>query len=100
MRRAAKVDANQDAVATGLRRLGYRVQSLAAVGNGVPDLLVGTPQGRLVLLEVKDGAKKPSERRLTPDQVEWHAVWSRWPVFVVTSVADAYRQLSPRADVD
>lgn len=100
MRRAAKVDANQDAVATGLRRLGYRVQSLAAVGNGVPDLLVGTPQGRLILLEVKDGAKSPSARQLTPRQEEWHIVWSQWPVYIVTSLADAIHQLSPRVEAD
>ena len=71
MRRAAKIDANQTAVVSALRAAGATVQSLAAVGAGVPDLLVGF-QGKTILIEVKDGAKVPSERRLTPDQLVWH----------------------------
>lgn len=94
------MDANHGAVVQGLRALGYRVQSLAAVGQGVPDLLVGTPQGRLILVELKDGSKPPSKRRLTPEQVEWQALWNRWPVLVATSLVDLLKQLSPRADVD
>ncbi len=95
MRRAAKIDANQPAIVDGLRRLGYRVQSLASVGQGVPDLLVGCPDGRLVLLEVKDGAKPPSARKLTPDEEAWHAVWRCWPVFVVDSLESALSSLRP-----
>jgi len=41
------------------------------------------------LLEVKDGAKPPSERKLTPDQVEWHAAY-RGRVKVVHSIAEAF----------
>ena len=71
MRRAAKVDTNHREIVAALERCGCSVQSLAAVGAGVPDLLVGVAAraGRLTLLmEVKDGARPPSERRLTPDQ--------------------------------
>ena len=100
MRRSAKVDANQPAIVDGLRRLGFRVLSLATIGNGVPDLLVGCPNGRLILLEVKDAAKPPSARKLTPDQVSWHAEWSRFPVYIVTSVADALAAVNPRIDRD
>jgi hypothetical protein len=39
--RAAKIDANQEAVVLALRSAGATVQSLAGVGKGVPDLLVG-----------------------------------------------------------
>lgn len=94
------MDANQLAVVKGLRALGYRVQSLAAVGDGVPDLLVGTPQGRLILVELKDGAKPPSKRHLTPEQAGWQALWHRWPVLVATSLVDLLKQLSPRVDID
>ena len=74
MRRAAKVDANQEQIVSALRAAGATVQSLAAIGKGVPDLLVAFRDG-MYLLEVKDGAKVPSKRVLTGDQVTWHAAW-------------------------
>jgi len=87
MRRAARVDANQPAIVEALRAAGYSVQSLAAVGEGVPDLLVGA-HGINVLLEVKDGSKSSSERRLTADQERWHAAW-RGRVSVVKTPEEA-----------
>lgn len=87
MRRAAKVDANQAEIVQALRQIGATVQSLAAVGNGCPDLLVGY-RNRLFLLEIKDGNKPPSAQKLTPDQVEWHRVW-QGHVVVVNSVDSA-----------
>ena len=74
MRRAAKVDANQPEIVAALRKSGCSVEHLHSVGGGVPDLLVGVA-GLNLLLEVKDGAKPPSARKLTPDQVEWHGKW-------------------------
>jgi hypothetical protein len=91
MRRAAKVDANQAAIVEALRACGASVQSLAAVGKGVPDLLVGL-RTRNYLIEVKDGSKPPSARKLTPDQVQWHQKWAG-QVLTVTSPEDALRQL-------
>lgn len=38
-----------------------------------------------MLIEVKDGSKAPSKRKLTADQAEWH---KRWPVAVVERVED------------
>jgi Holliday junction resolvase len=92
MRRAAKIDANQTQVVEALRAAGATVQSLAAVGQGVPDLLVGF-QGKTVLLEVKDGRKPPSERRLTEDQLKWHGAWRGGPLAVVDGVDAALRVL-------
>jgi hypothetical protein len=91
MRLRAKVDANQGDIVRELRRAGCSVVSLAAVGKGVPDLLVGV-RGRNYLLEVKDGAKPPSARRLTPDQRQWHLLWAG-QVLTVTSAEDALRQI-------
>lgn len=81
MRRAAKVDANQAEIVAALRAVGATVQPLHAVGQGCPDLLVGY-RGINFLLEVKDGEKPPSARKLTPDQVSWHDTWrgSSWVV--------------------
>ena len=74
MRHAAKIDANQEEIVRLLRQCGCSVQSLASVGNGCPDLLVGR-QGRNWLLEVKDGSRIPSQQRLTPLQAVWHEAW-------------------------
>ena len=89
MRRAARIDANQPEIVAALRGVGASVQPLHMVGGGVADLLVGF---RMVnyLMEVKDGAKPPSARRLTQDQLEWHDAW-RAPVHIVETVADALR---------
>lgn len=73
-RRAARVDANHALIVGALRACGASVQSLANVGHGCPDLLVGH-RGRNLLMEVKDGCKPPSARTLTPDQREWHSSW-------------------------
>jgi Holliday junction resolvase len=88
MRRSAKVDANQTEIVQALRKAGATVQSLAATGCGVPDLLVGFG-GATYLLEVKDGSKPLSARKLTPDQVEWHANWKGGPLVVVESAEQA-----------
>lgn len=87
MRRAAKVDSNQAEIVQALRRLGCTVMSIASVGNGCPDLVVGV-SGRNVLLEVKDGRRRPSERKLTSAEREWIDSW-RGQVHVVESVDEA-----------
>ncbi len=87
-----RVDANQGDIVDALRRLGCTVMSIASVGRGCPDLVVGIqrPDGRRVnvLLEVKDGRKKPSARKLTPAEREWIDSW-RGQVAVVGSVPEA-----------
>lgn len=75
MRRAAKIDDNQVEIANALRWAGCNVLSLAAVGKGCPDLLVERAD-TLYLIEVKDGAKSPSRRRLTAEQERFHRIWS------------------------
>lgn len=92
MRRAAKTDANQTQVVEALRAAGATVQSLAAVGQGVPDLLVGF-QGKTLLMEVKDGRKPPSQRQLTEDQLKWHGAWRGGPVAIVDGPDAALRML-------
>lgn len=89
-----RTDSNQAQVMKDLRKMGYLVEDLSQLGGGVPDLLVGTQFGELVLLEVKDGTKPPSKRNLTDDQKQWHSFWKRFPVFVVTSAADAHEKIT------
>ena len=90
--RAAKIDANQEQIVTALRAAGATVQSLAGVGKGVPDLLVGY-QGKTLLMEVKDGHKPPSARLLTEDQLKWHGSWKGGALAVVDSPDAALRMI-------
>lgn len=67
--RAKKIDANQNDIVDALRAMGASVISLASVGNGCPDLLIGW-RGHNVLMEVKQGTE-----RLNCRQKPWHAEW-------------------------
>lgn len=88
-RYARKVDDNHTAVVERFEALGFAVQSLAAIGNGCPDLLVSRGQ-KTACVEVKDGAKVPSARRVNDGQRAW---WSRWKgkVFLVEKLDDVNR---------
>jgi Holliday junction resolvase len=92
MRRAARTDSNHEEIVKALRAVGATVQSLAGVGHGVPDLLVGY-EGKTILMEIKDGAKSPSKRELTPDQVKWIDNWTGGSVFIVDTVQAAWNAL-------
>jgi hypothetical protein len=85
--RRAKADDNQPEIVAALRGIGATVEHLHRVGGGCPDLLVGWRGGNH-LIEVKDGAKAASDRKLTPAQVDWHDGW-KGSAFVVTSVDEA-----------
>lgn len=95
--RAAKVDANHAQVVSALRGAGCLVESLAGVGRGVPDLLVGYENKagalRFWMVEVKDGAKSKSAQALTPAQTDWHAKWEGYPVSIVDGPEAALRHL-------
>lgn len=67
MRRAARVDSNHAAVAGALRLMGWHVEDTSRLGRGFPDLVCGK-QGRVELVEVKDGSKAKSQRALTADE--------------------------------
>ncbi|MEW5968993.1 MAG: hypothetical protein AB1706_03840 [Pseudomonadota bacterium] len=92
VRRAARIDANQNEIVKALRQVGASVQSLASNGKGCPDLLVGF-RGVNWLLEIKDGQKVKSARKLTPDQVEWHESWCG-QVHVIESIDQAIKLIS------
>lgn len=83
MRARGRTDANQEAIVRALRSAGMCVQSLAAMGGGVPDLLVGW-RSHNFLLEVKDGNKPPSARALTVAEQNWHDQWGGSVVTVCT----------------
>jgi Holliday junction resolvase len=66
-----RTDANHGVVIEALRKAGWCVISLAQVGDGCPDA-IAAKHGRIELIEIKDGRKRPSERKLTPDEVTFH----------------------------
>lgn len=69
--RKAKTDANQQVIVGFLRKAGCSVAITSAAHDGFPDIVIGY-KGVTVLAEIKDSAKPPSKRRLTPKQVEFH----------------------------
>ena len=102
-----RVDANQTEAVAALRSLGLSVQSLATVGHGVPDLVIGgvrrcpcclTLLPFNTLAEVKDGARKPSEQKLTDDERDWHAEWRGERPRIITGIDVAI--LVARAPID
>lgn len=93
MRRAGRIDANQPEIVAALRRMGASVLSLAGIGHGAPDLLVGFA-GRDCLLEVKDGSKAPSKRTLTLLERDFIDTWRGHTITVVESAAEAVAVVS------
>ena len=44
------------------------------------------------LMEIKDGSKPPSARKLTPGEQQWHETW-KGQVCVVRNVEEALREV-------
>lgn len=71
-----RTDANQKEIVKGLRALpGVTVFCTHIVSDGFPDIIVGY-EGRNYLIEIKDGNKPPSARKLTKDEVKFHNEWT------------------------
>lgn len=85
---ARRSDANQGQIVRVLRQLpGCTVRDTHALGKGFPDVIVGF-RGVNILLEIKDGSKPPSERKLTQDEVDFFREW-RGQVHVAESPQEA-----------
>ena len=90
-RQRAKVDTNQSQIVKVLRAVGASVATTHQVGKGFPDIVVGY-KGRNHLLEIKDGDKPTSQRKLTADEQEWHDKW-RGTVKIVNDETEALRAI-------
>lgn len=86
---AKRTDSNQREIVDAFRQCGWVVKYTHAIGSGFPDLLIAKG-GVLKQVEVKDGKKPPSARKLTDDEAEYHEelMWAGCDVLVVTSVED------------
>lgn len=89
MRRAAKVDANQSEIVAALRKRGAAVLIVSQLKNAF-DILVGF-NGRLFIMEIKDGNKPPSAQRLTDGELKSKALFESVGVkyHVINSVESA-----------
>ena len=91
MRYANRIDANQNAIVDALRAAGATVRVISQ-GNGIPDLLVGFQQ-RTYLMEVKDGEKPPSARKLTVEEAKFFEDWRGGTLLIVNNVEEALAAL-------
>ena len=87
MRYANRIDANQNKIVDALRKAGAYVRIISQ-GDGIPDLLVGY-NGLTILMEVKDGDKVPSARKLTEAEQKFFDEWDGGLLVVVNSVQEA-----------
>ena len=91
MRRASRRDDNEPAIIREMRAAGAYVKPIN--DGGTFDLLVGYngPSGKFhtLLMEIKDGTKPPSARKLTPAEQKFHDEWPGDNLYIVTSIADA-----------
>ena len=81
---AKRTDANQSEIVKTFRSLGASVQIISDIGKGCPDLVVGL-FGLNFLIEVKDGKKIPSARKLTEHELTFFDTW-KGQVCVLKSV--------------
>lgn len=86
---ANRIDANQPSIVKDLRNMGYSVLSMADLGDGAPDIVVGRKQ-RNWLFEVKDWKQPPSKRKLTAKEKLFHETW-RGQINVIETTADAIK---------
>lgn len=95
MRRAARVDRPHAEFVRLFRSLGAVVFDTSRVGGGFSDLVV-IWRGEVMLVEVKDGAKAPSKRKLTKAQVDFHSevAAAGSQVYVVETGADVLRLMN------
>ena len=87
MHKHGRVDLNQTAIRDAARAAGASWVSLADIGGGCPDAIVGA-HSRTWLVEVKD-----DKGVLTPDQMRFMASWKGERVHVVRTVGDMLKLL-------
>jgi hypothetical protein len=95
-----KVDANQAEIVDTFRQLGAKVAITSSAGDGFPDLVVQYRYPYKLarhgygltthLVEIKDGNKPPSARKLSPKQIKFHALFV---CHIVETVRDVYELL-------
>lgn len=86
MRRAARRDHGEQDIIKAMRSCGAYVKVIN--DEGTFDLLCHY-NGRTLLLEIKDGTKPPSARRLTDAEQKFHDEWPGDNLYIINSVQEA-----------
>ncbi len=93
---AKRRDSNHAEIRTKLRAAGVVVWDTGSAGGGLPDLIAKHRRtGEPIFLEIKDGKKSPSRRRLTKGEATFAL---HFHVFIVLSVEDAMRAVGVTAE--
>lgn len=87
MRRAAKTDDNHKQIVLGLRKVGASVLDIHTLPNCF-DILVGY-KGVTYLMEIKDGNKPPSKRKLSPGEIKFMDNWKGSKYHIVLDLDQA-----------
>ncbi len=72
-RRAARVDDNQPEIVKAFRALGWYVLIISQLKNCC-DIIV-SKNGRTIAVEIKDGAKTPSQQKLSAGELKFQSEW-------------------------
>jgi hypothetical protein len=83
---AKRTDGNHSEIRQVMRDAGAEVEDMSGSGKGMADTLVYTPDGRLLLVEIK-----MPKGTLTAAQLRFHA---RFPVHIVRSAQEAIALVS------
>ncbi len=91
MRRAARIDGNQNEIVEALRKQGASVLITSQLKNCF-DILVGY-DGINFIVEIKDGNKPKSQRKLTKGEEVFRDNWKGGKYYVIESVEEALDML-------
>jgi len=88
-----RTDANHKSLINSIRQIpSISVFSTHTLGKGFPDIVVGY-KGINYLFEIKDSAKTPSQKKLTPDEVKFHCSWFG-QVNIIETIEDVLRYIN------
>ena len=85
MRLAARKDDNHNEISNAFEHLGWSVLDIYKIPN-CADIIVGKWK-RSIVIEIKDGSKPPSKRKLTPGEISFRDRW-RGDYRIVTCIQD------------
>jgi hypothetical protein len=85
----SRVDSNQKYIVDGLRKFGATVLHTHTLKNAF-DVLVGY-EGKDFKMEIKDGKKPPSQRKLTTGELKFKNEWKGSEYHIVMSLEEAIR---------
>ena len=87
--RAARVDSNQKEIVEALRKAGATVLHTHQLKNCF-DILVGY-NGINYIVEIKDGNKPPSQRKLTTGEEKFRDEWEGGEYYIIESIEQALK---------